>query len=715
MRRPIPRIIPQIKGKNDPIEQPRDAAQLIPDYADKLKLATSLHEQGIDPVRWQEAEPAPHAAQRLYRETRQAPEDMFVVQDRLYRRSPAIAATPDQGKDDLDVYLGAAPRPIAELVPVDRVQLRHPLGNRPAKLPAGSEALERYRRFAKLGIDPDSAHEGDAIPHHLQDGLKRAVIGADGKEMPLGIPGVYRNPDDGFFYLAHSGTEEGKAVKDLRTRLATEKMERTGSAEPVAANDNDSDIDEAVAQFYAQTSEGNEQRIPENRGQSERQEASDAAQEFRKRLELITSAIKKGPSGDALTPDEKQALVEFDEFASRHDRTISQHQIDIEELEGIGKELKNPGMNPALMAGLAAAYAGSPAMASLPTSPGGTMQKALPYLAKTAASARWLSGIGTFAMLMRPKETAGPQPGEQAPIKSSEEMLDLLAAHVAENLKPVQPEKTESAKAEAPNGANDNLPDPANDNDPSRGPNLTATTAATVTAWLLDEHGEETDEAEAFAPSEKFTPDSKDMRDVQEDFAHAILQGQLPVVWLDGKLITAANPYGSRGAPHVQRLDEETAVAVKTALDQCRGISNVKHLGGGDNLKQFHIGDLDAQGIKNSVRLDVTLGFQHGNYKCLYHINSIDMTKSGNPTLREEMAADRMRRNTAKIIERLGVAKTRGLPHAEIIGESGTVFDSIRKPMTDAEVNEIIRDFMDNVFSCARITRECVRASPQGE
>lgn len=169
---------------------------------------------------------------------------------------------PHQGKDDLDVYLGAAPRPVAELVPVDRVQLRHPLGNRPGTLPTGSEALERYRRFAKLGIDPDSAHEGDAIPHHLQDGLKRAVIGADGNEMPLGIPGVYRNPDDGFFYLAHSDTEESQSVKELRRRLATEKMERTGSADPIAANDNDPDIDEAVAQFYAQESERQRSTLP---------------------------------------------------------------------------------------------------------------------------------------------------------------------------------------------------------------------------------------------------------------------------------------------------------------------------------------------------------------------------------------------------------------------------------------------------------------------
>jgi len=130
-----------------------------PDYEKKLKLATLLHDQGINPVRWPQAEPAPHEAQRRYRETRQVPDEMFVVEGRLYRRDPAIAATRAQGQDALDVYLGATPKPVAELVPVAEVPLRH----------------------------------------------------------PLGIPGVYRNPDDGFFYLAHSGTEErGYAFDSIR-------------------------------------------------------------------------------------------------------------------------------------------------------------------------------------------------------------------------------------------------------------------------------------------------------------------------------------------------------------------------------------------------------------------------------------------------------------------------------------------------------------------
>lgn len=250
MHRPIP-IIYKVKiGKNTHPEVPEINRRRDDDYEEKLKLAALLHDQGINPELWQEAEPAPWTAQKRFRETGEAPEDMFVAQGRLYRKSPAIAASRTQGAASLDAFLGEAPKPITDLVPVEKVQLRHPLGNKPDNLPAGDTALERYRRYAKLGVDPDHAYEGDAIPHHLQDGLKRAVIAEDGSEIPLGIPGVYRNPDDDMFYLAHFGTEERDAVKDLRRRLGMEKVERNNSADPIAANDNDSDIDEAVAQFY---------------------------------------------------------------------------------------------------------------------------------------------------------------------------------------------------------------------------------------------------------------------------------------------------------------------------------------------------------------------------------------------------------------------------------------------------------------------------------
>lgn len=703
MRRPIPRLIPQKYGKNIPSEQLQDVTQAVPNYADKLKLATSLHEQGIDPIRWQEAEPAPNTAQRLYRETRQAPDDMFVVQDRLYRRSPAIAATPDQGKDDLDVYLGAAPKPIAELVPVDRVQLRHPPGNKPATLPAGSEALERYRRFAKLGIDPDNAHEGDAIPHHLQDGLKRAVIGVDGKEMPLGIPGVYRNPDDGFFYLAHSGTEEGKAVKDLRTRLATEKMERTGSADPIAANDNDPDIDEAVAQFYAQ-----------NEKKTIHQDApapTPVMDESAKRFKTFIDAVKKTKQEIELNPDELEILTEVDKSVADAGYQMDVRKLDPDELKAM----------PALLGTTAAgtiawpsfAGAGVPAAGGVSAAGGaGASTIALPALGFAALPFVPII-IGRMLGIVPP-----PRPNKlgwytRAPYPNPETEARLLAQKALQ----AKPVKTEEKATETPSlqlqGANDNQPDPANDNDPSRGPNLTATTAATVTAGLLNTDSKEVNEESIFTPSEKFDPKSQNMRDFQEDFAHAIVQGQLPEITLNGEVLTAPNRGGMLGGPATRKLDERAAEAVAQALKQCRGISNAKQAGGRPKIEQFRIKDIEAKGNKNSVSLDVSFTFNHGTFNCAYHLNSVDTNAKGLPNSREMDSLKRMQENVEKI-HKLASNINKKFAHAKTLKESGYAYDWIKKAMTedDAEIDKAIADFMKDVFSCSRIVRECWRTQP---
>lgn len=227
MHRPIPSIYKVKIGKNTHPEVPEINRRRDDDYEEKLKLAALLHDQGINPELWQEAEPAPWTAQKRFRETGEAPEDMFVAQGRLYRKSPAIAASRTQGAASLDAFLGEAPKPITDLVPVEKVQLRHPLGNKPDNLPAGDTALERYRRYAKLGVDPDHAYEGDAIPHHLQDGLKRAVIAEDGSEIPLGIPGVYRNPDDGMFISPISARKNAMRSKTCADGLEWRKLNVT--------------------------------------------------------------------------------------------------------------------------------------------------------------------------------------------------------------------------------------------------------------------------------------------------------------------------------------------------------------------------------------------------------------------------------------------------------------------------------------------------------
>jgi hypothetical protein len=727
MLRPIPSVSNGNIGKNTQPEVLEINRKRDSDYEEKLKLAALLHDQGVNPELWQEAEPAPWAEQKRFRETGEAPEEMFVAQGRLYRKSPAIAASRTQGAASLNAFLGETPKPITDLVPVEKVQLRHPLGNKPDNPPAGDAALDRYRRYANLGVDPDQAHEGDAIPHHLQDGLKRAVTAADGSEIPLGIPGIYRNPDDGMFYLAHSGTEERDAVKDLRRRLALEKAQRTNSADPIAANDNDPEINEAVAQFYLRGLEEPQEKVDSDSASEIRsksiEKSNQAATETKARLEELIQAIELHQKEASLTSRQAKLLDIVEQSFSSLRIEINLETVNTERLRRImNLQPSSADRQEELLSTTEKNLAASAA----------TQVAAMGSIAETAhlgrgsmMPARTLAALATEAVkgaaasaITLPVAVAGilvalTKPAS-SPNETTWEALNI-AQEIAGRPELSDPDKdgAEEVDGNPRNSANDNQPDPANDNDPSRGPNLTVTTAATVAAGLSTMDDQQWASQTGFAPSEKFDPNSQDMRDFQEDFAHAILQGQLPEIWLDGKLLTAPNPGGMLGGPLTRELDKRAAEAVATALDQCRGISNVRQAGGRPNKKQFRIKDIEAKGNKNSVSLDISFTFDHGAFKCMYHLNSVDPNAKGLPNSRESGALNRMQENIEKV-HKLAGSINKNFAHAKALVESGYAYDWIRKSKAeiDSEINETIADFMKNVFSCSRIVRECWRTQP---
>lgn len=726
MRRPIPSVSLLNKnlnrpktGQETPVESPPEPD---PDYEKKLKLATQLHDQGVNPLRWQEADPAPHEAQRRYRETGQVPEEMFVANDRLYRRTPAIAATRAQGQDALDVYLGAAPKLVAELVPVGEVPLRHPLGNRPDRLPDGDAALDRYRRYAALGIDPDSGHDGDAIPHHLQDGLRRAVTDAAGRERPLGIPGVYRNPDDGFFYLAHSGTEERAAVKELRRRLATEKMARMGGAEPIAANDNDPEIDEEVAQFYWREGEGQSETRDGNGTKDSPTKSSgnppQAAVETRARLEELIQAIEQHQKGVTLSSRQAKLLGIVDRSFAQHRLEIDLAAVDTARLRRImnlqedSEDEQEAPLSAEEEKIATNAVTRAAAMGSIAEAAHLGRTSMIPARAITALAADAVKGTAAGAIAL-PAAVAGLLVAMTKPAGPEHEAIweALTEAQwlAAQPEFPDSADQGEEAGSVPLHAANDNQPDPANDNDPSRGPNLTATTAATVAAELLVEEIEEP----GFTPPEKFDPDSQHMRDFQEDFAHAILQGQLPEIWLNGKRLTAPNPGGMLGGEAARNLDQKLAVEVAKALNQCRNVTDIKQAGGWPKEKQFRIKDIETKGNLNSVSLDVSFTFNHGAFTCMYHLNGVDTNAKGQPNSRESKVPIRMRENIEKI-HRLSDSISRRFAHEDVLKRAGYAYDWIKKATQndDAEIDRNIADFMKNVFSCSRIVRECWRTQP---
>jgi hypothetical protein len=126
MLRPIPGKNAGILAKKNEEIQPLEDNEREQENAEKLKMATVLHAQGINPERWTEARPASWAVQKAFQETGQKPDEQhFAVNGRLYKTSVHVAANQAQGQDALDVYLGAAaPKPVEQLVDITKVPLK---------------------------------------------------------------------------------------------------------------------------------------------------------------------------------------------------------------------------------------------------------------------------------------------------------------------------------------------------------------------------------------------------------------------------------------------------------------------------------------------------------------------------------------------------------------------------------------------------------------
>lgn len=332
MNRPIPGKSAANNARKSQSGQPPALDLTTEEYAERLKLAQHLHDQGIHPERWAEADPAPWPAQKHFQETgRKIDERHFDVAGRLYKSTPAVAASQAQGQDAIDVYLGAAPKPVEQLVDVAKVPLRHPFGRPHAPRSEGPDTHALNLHYAKFGVDPGKAHEGDPLPMPQQARLQEVTRAADGSEIPLGIPGIYRGYDDGFFYAANDGTQESAETQALRRKLATEKAQPLGDAAPIVANDNDPEIDEAVARSY---------------------QAGGTAQVSVSRLNrLLTSdyptylsTVTKLRKGDALTDEETKLCGAISDIIGQDNKEIADKNLSLVAARTDGTE--NEGMPP---------------------------------------------------------------------------------------------------------------------------------------------------------------------------------------------------------------------------------------------------------------------------------------------------------------------------------------------------------------------------------
>jgi hypothetical protein len=250
MPRPIPSTTAALVAKKTQELQPIESPPKSEKYAEKLNMATDLHAQGIDPTRWTEAQPAAWAVQQEFQKTGQKDDRHFVVGKRLYRTTPQVAANQAQGQDAIDVYLGAKGKPAEQLVDVEKVPLVHPTGRPHDTRADRPDAHALNLHYARAGVDPASAQNGDPLPMESQSKLQQATRAADGSDIPLGISGAYRGYDDGYFYAANEGTQESPEVLAFRRKLAAEKAQVQGDASAMIANDNDPEIDEAIAWNY---------------------------------------------------------------------------------------------------------------------------------------------------------------------------------------------------------------------------------------------------------------------------------------------------------------------------------------------------------------------------------------------------------------------------------------------------------------------------------
>jgi hypothetical protein len=357
-RRPIPSSsLAQAQESRPPAGIPTQ------EYADKAQLARHLHDQGVNPLLWTRAHPAPFADQEEFRKTgRKARETQFEVGGRLYDATPDIAATPAQGRAAFGTYLKEigdpdatdAP-PLESFVEIEKVPLQHPLGQA-ATLADTPESAAILRNMIRTRIDPKNAHLGDPLPMPVQGRLKqmfeRKLMAETGTE-PETSDLLYRNAD-GWIYAKNDATREAEGVLKIRAKHAEKRAQQAGASPDAVANDNDPEEEEEILQHYltrdgASHEPAQEAPVAAGEGEGESEGSGDDELTFNKRaaeriaalandMPHIVAAVEKTQAGQELTEEEQEILARLEKA-----------------YEAIGLELDLTKANPAYLRDVATA------------------------------------------------------------------------------------------------------------------------------------------------------------------------------------------------------------------------------------------------------------------------------------------------------------------------------------------------------------------------
>jgi hypothetical protein len=340
------------------------AAAGIPtqNYADRLKLARHLHDQGINPLNWTRAQPAPFAEQEAFRRTRQKPRaDQFEVGGRLYDWSPEVAASAAQGRAAFQNYLKdigdpetKETSPLESYVEIDKVPLQHPLG-RPARFASMAADQSVLQALIRAGIDPRRAHLGDPLPMPMQEKLNRALApdlgggtaaasSIDDGSQPEAGDLLYRNAD-GWIYARNLATREPEDVQRIRARHAEKR-----AADPAApVNDNDEVAE--IVQYYAPDLH----RVPGTDAENDAPHSEPPRvdeQRFNERaaeklaaiagdLPDIVAAVEKAKAGQELSQAEQDALAGLRQKFSAIDLDLDPAQVDLVQLRSVATLIAN--------------------------------------------------------------------------------------------------------------------------------------------------------------------------------------------------------------------------------------------------------------------------------------------------------------------------------------------------------------------------------------
>jgi hypothetical protein len=230
------------------------------------------------------------------------------------------------------------------LVDVEKVPLVHPTGRPHDTRADRPDAHALNLHYARAGVDPASAQNGDPLPMESQSKLQQATRAADGSDIQLGISGIYRGYDDGYFYAANEGTQESPEVLAFRRKLAAEKTQAQGDASAMVANGNDPEIDEAVARSYGEkkTTAPSSESIPKA-GTTIWQAAA-----IGDRMPQFLSAIEKKQREEDLSAEEDELLTHVETVLARAGVPIDLKDVDIDKLRQAaasrneGPRLKTP-------------------------------------------------------------------------------------------------------------------------------------------------------------------------------------------------------------------------------------------------------------------------------------------------------------------------------------------------------------------------------------